>query len=220
MILVTGFKPYGKRGENPAAIAAEALDGMTINDVAIRSELLPVRLDGLAESVANILQRHQPELMLSLGQWPGEPCIRIEQFTTNLNDFEIPDNDGALIRGKKIEPSGPDAYRSTIPTERIQRALLDEGIPARLSLSPGAYLCNALMYSALHCINRDNLATRFGFVHLPYSPGQVAALIKGNSLEGNLELHQRADLPSMSPDTVHAALTTLLQVALPTAGEN
>jgi pyroglutamyl-peptidase len=219
MILITGFKSYGKRAENPAATAAAALDGTTINNVAIRSELLPVRFDGLAEDVAGMLRRHQPELMLSLGLWPGEPCIRIEQFTTNLNDFEIPDNAGVLIRRKKIKPGGPDAYRSTLPTESIRRALLDKGIPARLSLSPGAYLCNALMYTALHCIHQGNLATRFGFVHLPYSPRQVATLIRSNN-EGHLELHQRADLASMSPETVHVALTTLLQVSLLTAGED
>ena len=55
---------------------------------------------------------------------------------------------------------------------------------------------------------------RCGFVHLPYLPQQVAELLDDLSAEGRLELHQRADLASMSLDMMLEAVRTILAVSL------
>ena len=56
-----------------------------------------------------------------------------------------------------------------------------------------------------------------GFVHLPYLPEQVAALLEDLRKEQVLELHQRADLASMSLATMVEAVRIVLGVSLAAA---
>jgi pyroglutamyl-peptidase len=49
---------------------------------------------------------------------------------------------------------------------------------------------------------------------LPYLPQQVAELLNDLSAEGRLELHQRADLASMSLEMMLEAVRTILAVSL------
>jgi pyroglutamyl-peptidase len=104
-----------------------------------------------------------------------------------------------------LAADGPAALFSPAPLAQLQALLLAEGIPARLSLSAGAYLCNALSYTALRRIRERGLPTQFLFVHIPYTPAQVAAILGGEPAAG-MELHQRADLASMDIALVIRAL--------------
>ena len=52
-----------------------------------------------------------------------------------------------------------------------------------------------------------------GFVHLPYLPSQVAALLDQVAGESLLEMHQRADLASMHLDDMIAAIRIGLDAA-------
>jgi len=47
------------------------------------------------------------------------------------------------------------------------------GIPAELSLSAGAFLCNQVTYEILHYLTTHQLDIPAGFVHLPALPEQV-----------------------------------------------
>jgi pyroglutamyl-peptidase len=72
----------------------------------------------------------------------------------------------AVVRG------GPDAYFSRLPLSRIIRELDRKDIPASVSLTAGAYACNALMYAALHNLRRKP-SIPVGFIHLPYEARQA-----------------------------------------------
>lgn len=205
MILVTGYKGYGGRGANPSQQVAQALDGMNIAGQEVRGVVLPVEYDEVRKRVPELIDAHQPVAMISLGLWPGEPVIRLERIAANTLDFEIADQVGNLLTGE-IGPDGPVAYRSGLPLSRIRDALRAEGIPSRISDSAGAFLCNALMYAALDHCARTGAATRCGFIHLPYLPEQVTELLTTLSDEAQLELHQRADLASMSLEMMTAAV--------------
>jgi pyroglutamyl-peptidase len=70
------------------------------------------------------------------------------------------------------------------------------------------------LYRALGACERLGTGARCGFVHLPYLPRQVAELLDNLSSEGRLELHQRADLASMSFDMMRDAVGTALALSL------
>ena len=130
--------------------------------------------------------------------------IRLERIGVNINDFEIPDNEGVLKTGA-VEPDGPTVRISTLPLERIQQGILDAGIPARLSSTAGNFLCNALLYATLGIIEKQTKTIPAGFIHIPYLPSQVAGMVESTRMEQALELHQRADTASMALETtVHA----------------
>lgn len=210
--LVTGFEPYGGRADNPSARLAEALDGATIGDCRVSGRTLPVALAGLGKRVDALLDEVRPELVIALGLWPGEPMIRLERVAFNLADFDLADNAGARLIDADILSGGAAALVSTLPLRAIERALLADGIPARLSSTAGTYLCNATLYTLLATLERRRWPATCGFIHLPYLPEQVAAMM-AEARAGRIEINQRADLASMDYAIMERALRIALAVA-------
>jgi pyroglutamyl-peptidase len=93
-------------------------------------------------------------------------------------------------------------------------ALLDAGIPARISNTAGTYLCNACLYSFLSAAEAASDRVACGFIHVPYLPSQVADLLRRIKDEGVLELHQRADTASMELATAVRALELAIAAAI------
>jgi pyroglutamyl-peptidase len=214
-MLIVGFAGYAGRGINPAADIANALNGERIAGREIVGAVLPVDYAGLQRRLAELVERHSPKAVICLGLWPGEPMIRLERLGANVNDFEIPDNEGRIEAGP-IEPSGPAARLSSLPLEDIWHRLIAAGIPARLSSSAGNFLCNATLYHVLGIA--EARAIRAGFIHVPYVPAQVAEILGALKKEQVLELHQRADLASMSFETSLAAIRIAAEATLETSG--
>ena len=205
-ILITGFEPFAGLSYNPSAEIAMELDGKEIGGRAIVGRLLPVDFARYRAALERVLQEIAPDLYIGFGLASGEDMIRIERFGVNLADFDIPDNAGVRLVGRKIEPEGPDARASTLPCAEIRAALLEAGIPARLSNSAGSYLCNATLYSALGlCTERQ----RGGFIHLPYASEQVAELLR----EGKGPLNGESLAPSLPIEMMVAAAEIVLRVA-------
>lgn len=211
--LVMGFEPYGGRGLNPSAEVAKRLDGHEVEGHRVAGRVLPVAFGPLRQRVAALVREVDPALVVSLGLWPGEPTIRLERVAVNVADFEIPDNDGAVLRDDVVEAGGPTAVLSGLPLRAIEAALLQAGIPARLSATAGTFLCNATMYSVLRT-GPGRAGVPCGFVHLPYLPEQVAALLGDLRTGAGVELHQRADLASMSLATMVEAARIVVAVSL------
>lgn len=195
--LVTGFQPYGGRGVNPAHDAMRAVDGKTIAGHGIVGRSLPVSFASLKTNIESLLSEVKPAAVISLGLWPGEPLIRIERIGVNIADFEIPDNDGAVLRDSEVLARNTEARLATLPVRQIEADMLAAGIPARLSATAGTFLCNACLYTFLEAIERNSPGIPCGFIHVPYTPGQVAALLADIRSGKKLEQHQRADIASM-----------------------
>src|SRR5262245_20860410 len=83
------------------------------------------------------------------------------------------DNTGHQAIDESIVPNGPAAYFVTLPVRAMLEAVRAAGIPAELSLSAGAFLCNQVTYELLHYLTIHWLDIPAGFVHLPALPEQV-----------------------------------------------
>jgi len=213
-ILLTGFQPYGGRQLNPSAEIIRALDGTNISGCSVRGMLLPVSFNAARQPLEDAIAMHRPASVVSTGLWPGEPVIRLERVAVNRASFEMPDNDGHRLLDDPVEQGGPVARAVTLPVGAIITSLREKGIPARISDTAGTFLCNTTLYRALGACERLGNGARCGFVHLPYLPQQVAQLLDDLSNEGRLELHQRADLASMSFDMMLDAISTILALSL------
>jgi pyroglutamyl-peptidase len=196
-VLVTGFEPYGGRGSNPAYDTMRALDGRTIGGVDVIGRALPVTIASIKTNIAKLLDDISPSAVISLGLWPGEPMIRLERVGINIADFEIPDNEGAICRDLEISGNGSPARLASLPLRKIEQELLAAGIPVRLSSTAGTFLCNACLYGFLEAIDKETRYIPCGFIHLPYTPEQVAQVVANIRNGRILEQHQRADLVSM-----------------------
>jgi pyroglutamyl-peptidase len=212
--LVTGFMPYGGRGVNPAAEIAAALDGTTLADTPVVSRLLPVSFVKIAGMAETLLRDVNPCIVISLGLWPGESLIRVERAALNVADFEIPDNVGYVAADEPVLDNNAAAKLATVPVRAMVDALLDAGIPARISNTAGTYLCNACLSSFLSAAASAPERVACGFIHVPYLPSQVADLLRRIKDEGVLELHQRADTASMELATSVRALELAIAAAI------
>lgn len=214
--LITGFEGYGGRGRNPAGETALALDGRTVEGATIVGRRLPVSFKGLAQRLEVLIDETAPDIVISLGLWPGTPMIQVERVAINVADFEIPDNEGAVLRDQPVSGNGPVGLLSTLPIRAVRDALLKAGIPARLSSTAGTFLCNATLYTTLNHATRKSRPPLTGFIHIPYLPEQVAELLDTSEQERRLELHQRSDFASMDLATMVRAV----EIAVTTAARH
>jgi pyroglutamyl-peptidase len=210
--LITGFEPYGGRSVNPAAEIVRALNGTALGDLQISAICLPVDFAASAQQLIAHIERVTPDITLCLGLWPGEPMIRFERIALNCADFEIPDQAGNFPCNEALDAGGADGLCTTLPVHDCVAELCRLGIPARLSGTAGTYLCNATMYRVLRYAQQHRPDMLAGFMHLPYLPSQVAALLEELRAARQLELHQRADLASMDLQTMLSAVRATLTV--------
>lgn len=171
-ILVTGFTPFGGEQINPSWEAVRRLPNRIGRAELIKHEI-PTEFDASGAALHKLLTELRPDAVLCVGQYGGANCIRVERVAINLRDARIADNAGKQPTDEPVVAGGPDAYFATIPTREIVDALREQGIPAQLSYSAGTFVCNNLLYCALHESERSNPAPRCGFVHVPYLPEQT-----------------------------------------------
>jgi pyroglutamyl-peptidase len=195
-IVITGFPAYGGRSLNPAHEIMRAMDGKTIEGVEVIGRLLPVSIKALAGEVSKIVEEHQPLAVISFGLWPGEAMIRLERLGINLGDFEIADNEGTILQDAALSSNGAEARFATLPLRRIEQAMVEAGIPAKVTSTAGTYLCNACLYRFLEATEGRFPRTVCGFIHVPYLPLQVAQALKERKKPGLFGV-EKCEWPSM-----------------------
>lgn len=163
-ILVTGFEPFGGEKTNPSWEAVQLLPAM-ISNASIHSLRLPVVFGQCGEMLRQAIQNLHPDAVLLCGVAASRTEITPELLAVNWRMGAIADNHGMLYQGEKIRPDGPDAIMTDFPVTDMVAALQAAGIPARLSLSAGAYVCNDLYYAALGM--QQALGFHVLFVHVP-----------------------------------------------------
>jgi pyroglutamyl-peptidase len=208
-VLLTGFEPFDGERINPSGEIARALDGEIVHEHRIVTAILPVAFASTLPKLEALLDEHRPALAIATGQAGGRSELSIERIAANLVDARIPDADGAQPIDVRVVDDAPDAYFSTLPVKAMLERLRRLGIPAALSQTAGAYVCNQAFFALAHLVATRHRGTRAGFVHVPWLPEQAA---------------RHAGQPSMAlgtmVDGVHAAIDVALstRVDLRSAG--
>jgi pyroglutamyl-peptidase len=160
MILLTGFEPFGKATLNPSGEIVKQISGENIV-----TAILPVAYAQSAERLLQLIAEHNPDVVICLGQAEGRTQITPERIAINLDDARLADNQGVMRNEMPIVLEGPVAYESTLPIKEIVKAINVAGVPAAVSLSAGAFLCNHVFYVAQDHFKGTKV--RSGFVHVP-----------------------------------------------------
>ncbi|MCL2571128.1 MAG: pyroglutamyl-peptidase I [Defluviitaleaceae bacterium] len=197
-VLVTAFDPFGGESINPAQVAVMLLPD-EIDGITVIKRVLPVVFGRSAEILCEIIEEERPVAVISVGQAGGRPSITVERVAINIDDARIPDNDGVKREDTPIAIDGPAAYFSTLPIKAIVSDLKESGIPAAISDSAGTFVCNHIMYSALHWAALNQLELKAGFVHIPYLPEQTV---------------DKPNMPSMSAENIIAGLVIIIKTVL------
>jgi pyroglutamyl-peptidase len=173
-LLLTGFEPFGGSAVNPSEQVVRAMAQERLRRVQLRTAILPVdRVNGPARLI-RATQKYRPDVVLCLGEAPSRMAISIERVAINLMDYRIADNAGYQAMDEPIVRDGPAAYFVTLPVRAMLDAVKAVNVPAELSLSAGAFLCNQVIYTLLRHLALTQADVRAGFIHLPSLPEQIA----------------------------------------------
>ena len=189
-VLLTGFEPFGKATLNPSGEIVKQISGDNIV-----TAILPVAYAQSAERLMALIAEHNPDVVICLGQAEGRTHISPERIAINLDDARLADNEGVIRNEVPIVAGGPVAYESTLPIKEIVKAINDAGVPAAVSLSAGAFLCNHVFYVAQDYFKGTRV--RSGFVHVPLMDEQAGEF---------------PGLPTMPLDQMVKAVRTMLEV--------
>jgi pyroglutamyl-peptidase len=195
VLLLSGFQPFGGERSNPSWEVASRLDGREIGGMVIKSVKLPVSAPRAVRAIRESIRRIRPGAVLGLGQAGGRPAISIEKVAINLVERRAGSESDGGLAGTPVVTGGADAIFARLPMRAILRALAARGIPAALSLSAGAYVCNSVMYATLDSLQQRSDVPA-GFIHLPYAAGQAVR-------------HRQA--PSMSIEMMTAAVEETIE---------
>ncbi len=171
-VLLTGYEPFGGEKLNPSWEAVKLLNGKTIGRAVVVAEEMPVVWNDIDSAFEAAINKHQPDVVLCVGQAGGRNAIGIERVAVNRANGK--DNNGDERKEAVINSDGPDAYLSTLPIVKMNEAVCAAGVPCYISNSAGLYLCNYIFYAARHYYASRNMEIPTGFVHIPYIPEQVA----------------------------------------------
>ncbi|MBE6942568.1 MAG: pyroglutamyl-peptidase I [Ruminococcaceae bacterium] len=177
-ILVTGFEPFNGQTVNPSEQIVHRLtapEGATLVKA-----ILPVEFKKAAAQLQELIEVHQPDILLSIGQAGGRPEISVERVAINIDSVKssdgsklLPDNAGHMPVDTPIEAEGAAAYFATLPLWKIVEAIQEKSIPAAISNTAGTYLCNHVMYVGLHQAATQYPQLKAGFIHVPFLPEQI-----------------------------------------------
>ncbi len=168
-LLITGFDPFGGANINPAWEAVKLLP-WEVGNYRLQKLQIPTVFAAGAQAVLNAAESYKPDLILCIGQAGGRSALTPERIAVNIRDARIPDNSGMQPKGERVIPEGPAAYFATVDVMAMAQAAVDRGLPATVSNSAGAFVCNDVLYTLLH--RYHDTSTRVGFIHVPWLPEQ------------------------------------------------
>ncbi len=179
-LLLTGFDPFGGEKINPAWEAVKLVKD-SIGDYEITKLQVPTVFGKAGQTVSAKADEIGADVVLSIGQAGGRAEVTPEMIGINLRYGRIPDNEGNVPLDEPVVEKGPAGIFATLPARKMAEAIKDAGLPGKLSLSAGAFVCNDLLYSMLYYFHGTK--TRVGFIHVPYLPVQAPDGVPSLELE-------------------------------------
>ncbi len=163
-ILITGFEPFGGATLNPSGLIVEALRDQA-DERNIVLEILPVEYARASARLVELVEQHEPNAVLCLGQAEGRTAISIETTAYNLDDTNLADNSGELRVAKAIVEGSDAELATSLPVEVLIAAIERVGVAVETSGNPGRFVCNHIFYELQRVTRGTNVAS--GFIHLP-----------------------------------------------------
>ncbi|MDB5650386.1 MAG: Peptidase pyroglutamyl peptidase [Hyphomicrobiales bacterium] len=173
IILVTGFGAFPGAPSNPSAAIVRHLGGGATRrfarlGIVLDRHVLPVVFDGAPERLAVLMARVRPDAVLHIGLAGRRQTLSVETRAGNFTSQLHADARRRMSATRYVTAKGAPALPSRVPAARLAESLRRAGIPARLSIDAGAYVCNQTLYLTL----MSDIAVA-GFIHVPRPRGRL-----------------------------------------------
>lgn len=197
-VLITGFDPFGGESINPALEAVKKLPDTICGAEIIKLEIPTVFRKSLEKIEENII-KHNPDIVISVGQAGGRFGITPERVAINVDDARIPDNESKQPIDVPVFEDGENAYFTTLPIKAMVEEIKKGNIPGSVSNTAGTFVCNHVMYGILYMAAKKYPNIKGGFIHVPYIPSQVL---------------DKPNMPSMSAEDITKGLELCIKAAV------
>lgn len=169
-ILLYGFGPYRQFKDN----VTERVLRKIRRRRGLAKIVFPVKFN--RAQFTQTVEKFTPDVVLGLGQCSRGRLLRIEIRAINKRRGSKKERARPIVRG-----GAPKLFTDLRP---------ELGRHARRSRNAGDYVCNFSIYVILETLRRRRLATRCGFIHIPYDydPGKAARLV--DSALGRIVRHE------------------------------
>ena len=209
-LLVTGFGPFPGANHNPTAelmdwLASQA-PGSTCPPAEISTAIIPTEWSVLPEMHAQLMVDHQPDVAIHFGLQTRGKAFHIEQRAQNWKSGE-PDATGKRLSPSPVLTAKPRLLHTPYPVARLVDQLRRQGLPARLSVDAGPYLCNMAFYLSLDGVGGTGNPRSALFVHVP-----PIAASSGNA---GRSAFSRSQLRRCAQAVIDHALREVRGVAIP-----
>ena len=173
VVLVTAFDAFGGEVTNASWEALERLPDNIAGNQIIKKQL-PTVFGKSFDVLTKYIEEFNPALIICLGQAAGRRGITVERVGINIDDARMPDNEGNQPIDKCIrEEAKQAAYFSTLPIKAMVEKISRRGIEASVSNTAGTFVCNHILFNALHYAVVNKLHYRAGFIHVPSTKEQA-----------------------------------------------
>lgn len=195
-ILITGFEPFLDIPVNPSQLLMESISQdikgaqkvfkkdttknkesfMSFESLSLIADIttliLPVDYDLSFKAIEGHIEAYKPDVIICTGVAKDRTCVNIERLAINYRSLDLPDSSGLKPRSKKLYDHAPDAYFSNLDVDKIADQVSqsinskDRAFQFKVSNTAGTYVCNALLFKALHTTAQSN-SFKVGFIHVP-----------------------------------------------------
>lgn len=195
VLLITAFEPFDGACTNSSLILLEELAKKDWGGKVAFFGPVPVSFAEAWPLIEQELKRY-PDIqgVICMGQAEGSMRISLERMALNWMHASIPDNDGAKPNGP-VEDGAPKILKALFPWHE-----LEESPHWECTYNAGAYVCNAVMFSAISWARDEEKFA--GFIHLPLLESQ-----KGDPGLGK-------ESPRMKDDVAVKSLSRVIDFAL------
>ena len=159
-ILVSGFRPFLGRFENPSQLI---LDEISKEYEPMITCLLPVEFENAYKTISEAVGVFKPEIVLMMGMAEKRPKIALEKVALNWNETTHQDEACFKPESGKIDDGKELALMTSFPVDDLNKFLKLRGHDVEISFSAGTFVCNNLYYKIL----RNHQGLKALFVHLP-----------------------------------------------------
>ncbi len=177
-ILIAGFGPFPGVAWNPSGWLAQTL--ARTHERPLAAAVLPVSWHSAWAVLAPLLEADRPRQVILFGVSGDAEGFCLEQRAYNARGPQA-DAHGETPEDRRLMHEPIETLDATLALPPIASALAAADLPVEVSTDPGRYLCNALLFHALHWAR--GRPTRVGFVHIPHL-GDAGPLTPAEALTG------------------------------------
>jgi pyroglutamyl-peptidase len=170
-LLLTGFGPFPGAPDNPTGPLIKALAPRLRKDgFRVSAHVFETTYKAVDRDLPRLLKRIKPDALLMFGLAGKARALRVETKARN-RIARFPDASFAIPKSRVISTESAKSLPIRAPRTALLRAAKSGGLPARLSVNAGDYLCNYLYWHALDAAAKENSPGagpgKAAFIHVP-----------------------------------------------------